>query len=63
MAIETGFRCVPSILDSERVGGGGKGGWALIEKGCLFNIMSNLVGSLFREGCILERGCSFKETR
>ena len=42
---------------------GGDGGWALIEKGCLFNIMSNLVGSLFREGCILERGCSFKEMR
>ena len=46
MAIETGFRCVPIILDSERV----EGGRALIDKGCLLNIMANLVGSLFREG-------------
>ena len=59
MAIETGFRCVPTILDSERA----EGGRALIDKGCLFNIMANSVGSLFREGCILEWGCSFKEMR
>ena len=36
MAIETGFRCVPAILDSERVEGEGRVGGHLLKRGaCL----------------------------